>query len=264
MNKKTILITGCRRGIGRDAAITLASLGHNVIATVHKEESVDNLKLYVVDNGVTLSIFKLDIIDPEDQKKLMDIDFDVLINNAAIGESGSLSEIPFLRVRKNFETNLFGTLELTQIALKKMIKNDSGRVIFISSIAGRIPMSFWGSYCMTKFSLSAAAAILRTELKMITQKVHISVVEPGTYHTGFNQDVMATKYTWMNESSYFYKILENIKKKEEKIFELLERKSTRSIVKKIVKAVESNNPRLRYSAPWWQMLFVGVARIFGK
>lgn len=263
MNKKTILITGSRRGIGRDTAIRLASLGHHIIATVHREESVEDLRLYAKEKGVTLDVFKLDITDPEDQKKILDLDIDVLINNAAIGESGSLSEVPLSRVRKNFETNLFGTLELTQLALKKMMKKDSGRIIFISSIAGRLPMSFWGPYCMTKFSLSAAADIMRKELKMITRNVHISVVEPGTYHTGFNQGVMDTKYTWMDESSYFYKIINKIRKQEETTFGLLERKTTKSIVNKIVKAVESNNPQLRYTAPWWQALFVQISRIFG-
>ena len=263
MNKKTILITGSRRGIGRDTAVKLASLGHHVIATVHHEESVEDLKLYAKEKGVTLDVFKLDITDIKDQKKILGLDIDVLINNAAIGESGSLSEVPLSRVRKNFETNLFGTLELTQLALKKMMKKNSGQIIFISSIAGRLPMSFWGPYCMTKFSISTAAYIMRQEIKMITRNVHISVVEPGTYRTGFNQGVMATKYTWMDGSSYFYKIINKIKKQEETTFGLLEKKTTRSIVNKIVKAVESNNPRLRYTAPWWQALFVQVCRVFG-
>ena len=263
MNKKTILITGSRRGIGRDTAIKLASMGHHVIATVHHEESVEGLKLYAKEKGVTLDVFKFDITDTKDQKIIIGLDIDVLINNAAIGESGPLSEVPLSRVKKNFETNLFGTLELTQLALKKMIKKDSGHIIFISSIAGRLPMSLWGPYSMTKFSLSAAAYIMRQEIKMVTRNVHISVVEPGTYHTGFNQDVMATKYTWIDKSSYFYKLINKIKKQEELTFSLLERKTTRSIVNKIVKAVESNNPRFRYTAPWWQALFVRIGRIIG-
>jgi short-subunit dehydrogenase len=264
MNKKTVLITGARGGIGHDATLALATLGYRVIATVHREESVTDLKLEAKELGLPLEVFKLDITDPLDQKKLLGLDIDILINNAGIGESGSLTEIPPERIRSNFATNVFGTLELTQVALKKMIKNNSGQIIFISSIAGRMPMSFWGSYCMTKYSLSVAADIMRGELKQIASKVKISVVEPGTYHTGFNQRVMATKYTWMNESSYFYKIIGKIKKQEELTFKLLERTSTKSIVSKIVQAVESSNPRLRYVAPWWQALFVRLIRIFGK
>ena len=260
---KTILITGARGGIGRDAAVHLAKRGHTVIATVHREESVEELKAYAKDHDVNFEVFRLDSTDSDDRKRIENLNIDVLINNAGIGESGSLAEIPFDRVRTNFETNVFGTLELTQLALKKMMKKDSGQVIFISSIAGRIPMAFWGSYCMTKFSLSTAAYVMREELKMITKNVHVSVVEPGTYHTGFNQRVMATKYTWMNESSYFYEVIPLIKKQEESMFGLLERKTTKSLVNKLVKAVESSNPRFRYSAPWWQALFVQAGRIFG-
>ncbi|MFA4942823.1 MAG: SDR family NAD(P)-dependent oxidoreductase [Patescibacteria group bacterium] len=264
MIKKTVLITGSRGGIGRDTALALASLGYRVIATVYREDSAHDLKLEAKERGVSLEIFKLDITSESDRQKILDLDIDILINNAGIGESGSLSEVPMERVRVNFETNLFGTLELTQLVLKKMIQRDSGRVIIISSIAGRMPMPFWGPYCLTKFSLSAMADILRQELKMLSSGVKISVVEPGTYHTGFNQKVMATKYTWMSENSYFYKLMGKIKKQEEAMFRLLERKSTKSIVRKIVRAVESSRPRLRYVAPWWQGLFVRIIRIIGR
>ena len=264
MEKKTVLITGCRGGIGRDTAVRLALRGHHVIATVHREESVDELKAYAKSQGVSLDVFKLDILEASERKKVQDLKVDVLVNNAAIGESGPLLEVPMERVRSNFETNLFGTMELTRQVLSMMMKRDSGRVIFISSIAGRLPMSFWGPYSMTKFSLSAAASILRDELKLITRNVFVSVVEPGTYHTGFNQRVMATRYAWLNESSFFHGVIEKYRKNEEANFKMLERKSTVSIVNKIVESVESKKPRLRYSAPWWQALFVGIARAFGR
>ena len=261
---KKVLITGCRGGIGLDSAVALAKLGYTVYATVHREDSVDELKSYATQQGIELEIFKLDITKQQDRDKALSLDIDVLINNAAIGESGSLAEIPISNVRKNFETNVFGTLELTQSVLKKMIKKDSGKVIIISSLAGRVPIAFWGAYCMTKFSLTAAADIMRQELKLITKNVHVVVVEPGTYATGFNQKVMASKYSWMDKTSYFNKVIDNIKQKEEARFALFERKSNTSIVKKIVRAVQADNPRLRYSAPWWQAAGTRLGRVFGK
>jgi short-subunit dehydrogenase len=261
---KNVLITGSRGGIGRDSAVALARLGYHVFATVHREESVEELKNYAKEKGASLEVFKLDITDSEDRKKIINLDIDILINNAGIGESGSLTEIPMERVRNNFETNVFGTIELSQIVLKEMMKKDSGKVIIISSIAGRLPMAFWGAYSMTKFSLSAASDIMRQELKMITKNVHVITVEPGTYHTGFNQKVMATKYTWMNKNSYFHKIIAKLKQKEESSFATLERKSNDSIVNQILKAVEVDQPRLRYTAPWWQAAGAQLMRIFGK
>jgi len=261
---KKILLTGARGGIGRDCAVALAGLGHSVYATVHRQESVEELRAYAREQGVKLEVFKLDITKPQDRDLILDLDIDVLINNAAIGESGSLCEIPIANVKKNFQTNVFGTLELTQSALKKMIKKDSGRVIIISSLAGRVPIAFWGAYSMTKFSLSAAADIMHQELKMITKNVNVIVVEPGTYATGFNQRVMATKYSWIDKTSFFNKIIDKIKQKEEARFALLERKSNNSIVKKIVKAVEAEKPRLRYTAPWWQAAVAQLGRILGR
>ena len=261
---KKVLITGCRGGIGLDSAVALSKLGYKVYATVQREESVEELKTFATYQGIELEIFKLDITKQQDRDKALGLDIDVLINNAAIGESGSLAEIPMARVRKNFETNVFGTLELTQGVLKKMIKKDSGKVIIISSLAGRVPIAFWGAYCMTKFSLSAAADIMRQELALITKNVHVVVVEPGTYATGFNQKVMASKYSWMDKSSYFNKVIAKIKQKEEARFALFERKSNSSIVKKIVKAVEADKPHLRYTAPWWQATGSQLGRIFGR
>ena len=145
-----------------------------------------------------------------------------------------------------------------------MVAGGGGQVIFISSIAGRLVMPYWGTYNMTKFALSAAADVLRQEQAELGVGVQVSVVEPGTYHTGFNQRVMATKYEWLDKQSAFYPMLERIKKREEQMFSWLERQSTASIVAKIVQAVQASRPHLRYSAPWWQYLFVQLLRIFGK
>lgn len=261
---KTILITGARGGIGRDAALELAKRGYRVIATVHRDESIAPLKSYMLEAGVDVEVFRLDITDPLDQGLVDDFDIDVLINNAGVGESGSLTEIPLERVRSNFETNVFGTLQLTQRVQKGMFKRNSGRVIFISSVAGRITMPFWGAYNMTKFSLSAAAEIMRKEVVELTSSLQVSVVEPGPYHTGFNQRVMNTKYEWMDEHSYFAKLIPKMKDREEKFFNMIELQSTRSVVNKIVHAVERKKPRLRYTAPMWLGMLVYIARIFGK
>jgi short-subunit dehydrogenase len=267
MNKKrvkTILITGARRGIGRDSAIALARRGHHVIATVHHEESVEDLRAYAKDRGVELDVFKLDITDGDDHKKLDDLHIDVLINNAGVGESGPLAEVPMERVRKNFETNVFGTLSLTQYMLRRMMERDSGTVLIISSINGRATMNFWGPYCMTKFSLSAAAEMMRKEIYKITKNVHVSVIEPGAYHTGFNQEIMAKKYEWLDERSFFFKMIDYLKKRDKWVFDLLEKRSTASIVRKIVQATEARRPRLRYVAPFSQSVILRIVRIFGR
>ena len=188
---------------------------------------------------------------------------DVLINNAAMGDSGSLAEVDMDRVRQLFEVNLFATLELTQVALRQMIERQSGTVLFISSIAGRVPMPFLMPYSMSKFALSAAAAGLRAEMDQLKKNVHIAVIEPGAIHTGFNQAMTRRKYAWMGSSSYFAHQADKMQKQERATFKFLEARSTRGIVKQIVKASEAARPKLRYVSPWIQGFGVRMARIFG-
>lgn len=263
-NPKLILITGAYSGFGKDTAIALAKRGHNVIATTHTENEAKELSSFVKEQNLNIKTFKLDTTLKEDREKVLEFNLDVLINNAGTGQSGSLAEIPLDRMRDDFETNIFSSFALSQLVLKKMIARNSGTVIFVSSMVGRITMPFLGSYSMTKFALSAGAEAMRAELYKITKNVHVSLIEPGAYHTGFNQENIAKMFTWMNESSYFYKIIDKIKKEEEEYFEFLELKSTKSIVKKFVKASEARKPKLRYTAPLWQAFGIQVMRILGK
>jgi short-subunit dehydrogenase len=260
---KTILITGAGTGIGRDSAIELSKRGHRVIATTHTQTQADDLQAQCQQNGWAMDTFKLDITLPSDREKILPLELDVLVNNGAIGDSGSLAEVSIDRVRQTFEVNVFATLELTQLALKGMIARQRGTVVFVSSIVGRIPMPFLMPYSMTKFALSAAGAALRAEMDTLGKNVNVCIVEPGAYHTGFNQSMAEKKYEWMSQESYFQDRIPAMKAREGKEFRMMEAKSTASIVAKIVKASEAKRPSLRYVAPWIQGAFVRLARILG-
>lgn len=262
--KRTVLITGSGSGIGRDTAMALAGRGHEVIATTHTAKEAETMNAAAERDGRPLRSFKLDVTSADDRRLVLEHNIDVLINNAGTGESGSLAEIEVERVRRNFEVNVFGPLELTQLALRNMMRRESGTVIFISSLAGRVTMPFLGSYAMTKFALSGGVEALRRELSKVTRNVHIVLVEPGSYHTGFNQRNIAKKYEWMGESSYFHPIIDRIRSDEGRYFRLFEQRSTASIVKKIVRASEAERPRRRYVAPWWQGAGVQLVRMFGR
>ena len=264
MRKKTILLTGCRGGFGKDTAVVLAKRGHRVIATTHFENSAEGLRKFFAENKLSIEVFKLDVTVPEDRAKIAEYDLDVLVNNAGAGESGSLAEVPLDKVRNDFEVNVFGSLALSQIALKKMMGRDKGTVVFVSSLAGRVAEPFLGSYCMTKFALSAGGEAMRQEIHKVRKNVHIALIEPGAYHTGFNQKNIAKKYAWMDENSYFYNMIDGLKRRENAYFGRYEMLSNASIVRKIVKACEADRPKLRYSAPWWQHAGIQIMRIFGK
>jgi short-subunit dehydrogenase len=264
MKPKVILITGAGSGIGRATAIELAKNEHHVIATTHTIQQADEFKQWCLEHKVAMEIFKLDITIEHDRNLILNYGLDVLINNAAIGEFGSLAEIPVDKIRYNFEVNVFSTIEITQLALKDMMRKDKGTVIFIGSLGGRIALPFLAPYSMTKFALAGAIDAFKQELKKVTKNVHVALIEPGAYHTGFNQKNIAKKYEWMNEHSYFYKIKDRIRRGEERAFKLLEHKSLSSIVQKIVIASQAEKPGLRYAAPLWQSIGVQLLRIFGK
>lgn len=261
--KKTILITGAGSGIGRDAAFALAARGHRVLATTFDESQAMALRAECLARKQAIEVFKLDITAPSDRDQALRFDIDVLINNAAIGDSGSLAEVDVNRIRQTFEVNVFATLELTQVVLRGMIARQRGTVLFVSSIAGRIPMPFLMPYSMTKFALSAAGAALRVEMDELGRNIQVALIEPGAIHTGFNQSMNDRKYEWMGETSYFKDQTSRMKAKEARIFSLLEARSTASIVRQMVKAAEARRPRLRYVAPWAQGAMVRLARIFG-
>ena len=260
---RTILITGAGSGIGRDAAFALAARGHRVIATTLDEAQAGTLRTDAAARHLPIETFKLDITRAEDRERLRPLQLDVLINNAGVGESGLLAEVPMARVRRTFEVNVFATFELTQIVLQGMIARQSGTVLFVSSIAGRLPMPFLMPYGMSKFALSAGAAGLRAEMDQLGCKVQVALIEPGAIHTGFNQAMSASKFQWMGEGSYFAARAARLKAQDARTFGLLEARSTRSVVACIVKASEARRPRLRYVAPWIQGLGVRLARMLG-
>jgi len=246
------------------AALALAGRGHQVIATTHTQAAATRLGALAAKENLDLQSWVLDVTSESDREKILGLELDVLINNAGMGETGSLAEIPSSKIRANFEVNLFGPLELTRLALQNMVKKDRGTVIFVSSLLGRISAPFFGPYSMTKLALSGAGEMLRGELGQISSGVQVSLVEPGAYHTGFNQKMMAKKFLQMDMSSYFFGLKEKLRRAEEKRFGFMEVKDSGSLVAKIVEAAEAKRPKLRYQAPWWQSWAVRLARIGGR
>lgn len=255
----SILITGCRGGIGLDVACRLLKRGHKVYATVHRETSVNDVRTVLRSFGENFVVDKLDVTEASDIDKVDNWDIDVLINNAAIGDSGPLAEIDSQRVKAVFETNVFSTLRLTQKVLPKLIAKGEGRIVLMGSMAGLVPTPFYAPYGMTKFALESIAFSLRTELKPFGIKVVI--INPGPYNTGFNE-FMRQKYEWMDANGLYKDHMGYVRRQEESIRKR-ELQSTQSIAKQVVKAVESRRPKRRYVAPKWEWVFLPLLRRFG-
>lgn len=262
--KRIVVITGAGSGLGKEAAILLAKRGHKVFATTQYEIEATKLNIQAADSNIDLKAFKLDIRLEADREKLKDLEFDTLINNAAIGDSGSILDIKVNRIQNVFETNIFSNIKLTQIALKKMVENKKGKIIFLSSLAGRISIPFLGPYCASKFAIEALATSLKKELKTLDgTNIQVCIIEPGAYATGFNKENNDKKYEWMSNNSYFKYKWKDIKEKETKYFNFIERKDFNSILFKYVKAVEAKKVKFRYTAPKFQAFIIQFQRIIG-
>lgn len=266
MKPKTVLITGAGSGLGKEAAILLAKRGHIVYATVHYETEIKPLLEIAKQEHLKLEVFKLDILKETDRNYLLSYDIDILICNAAIGTSGSVSEIPITQIKEVFETNVFCNIQLIQLVLKQMILNKRvGRIVVVSSLVGRIPIPFLSPYCASKSALESFTTCLRQELKLLSDcSIDVCMIEPGAYATGFNKENIAKKYEWMKTKSYFSSILPSLAYWEEKFWNFIEIKPYTSILRKYCKTVEDNHIRLRYTAPWYQSFFIQFGRIFGK
>jgi short-subunit dehydrogenase len=255
-----VLITGCKGGIGLDAARRLAARGHTIYATVHSESSLESARAAFKENAANVTVEKVDITNSADREKAAAWDIDVLINNAAIGDSGPLAEIDLERIKRVLDVNVFGALELTRKFIPRMAERKRGRIIFIGSMAGLMPTPFLAPYGISKFALESVAFSLRTELKPFG--IGVVMVNPGGYHTDFNQKNIGKKYEWM-DSSVLYKGHMDVIKKSEGMILRSELKDTSSIARQIVKAVEDKRPKRRYVAPLWQWWMIPLLRELG-
>lgn len=254
-----ILITGAASGLAKNLIEKIKNGDYFIFVSVRTNNQLKVVKEKYKHNK-NIKCLKLDITDQNDIKKIENLDIDILINNAAIGEGGSVLTIPISRLEKNFDTNVFGTIRLTQVVLKKMLQKNYGKIINIASLAGVMPISFLGSYSATKASIIKLSISLKRELKFLTDNIKVVLIEPGFYYTGFNQVMLDNKYN--DYQSYFDSCIELLKTKENLMLRFLERKNLNSITDKIIHAIEKDNPRFIYRAPFFQSIGSKIHELF--
>ena len=261
-SSKTIIITGCSSGIGYSAATELKKRGHYVIATARKLEDVARLK----NEGFTA--MHLDLADSQSiQKAVSDtLDLtggycDALFNNGAFGQPGAVEDLTREVLRYQFETNLFGTHELTNLLIPVMRKQGQGRIIYNSSILGLVAMRYRGAYNASKFALEGLADTLRMELH--GTNIHISLIEPGPILSNFRTNSYTLYKKNVNTVNSFhkdaYEAMEARLQKEGPavLFTL----PAKAVVEKVIHALEVKQPKIRYYVTFPTYLFAILKRI---
>lgn len=274
MEKQVILITGASSGIGYETAEALARKGHKVYGAARRTEKIAPLEAL----GVTA--IKMDVTDEASLQAGVNAilekegRIDILINNAGYGSFGAIETVPVEEARRQLEVNVFAMARLTKLVLPGMRANRHGRIINISSLAGRMTIPFGGWYNVSKYSVEAFSDALRMETRPFGIKV--SIIEPGGIKTDWG--TIAAGHLTENTKGTAY---EQAAGREAAILRkgyssnLLS--SPSKVARKIVRAATSRRPRLRYRvgtasrsglifhailpARWWDAL---LCRLFCK
>ena len=175
---KIVLITGASSGIGKSTAEFLASKNHTVYGTGRSPKSNENNSYSLIPLDVT----KLDTIQ-EAINHIISKEgrIDVLVNNAGMGITGPIEDTPTTEMRKVFETNFFGAIDVMKAVLPQMRKQKSGVIINVTSIAGYMGLPYRGVYSATKGALDLVSEAIRMEVKEFGIK--IATIAPGDVAT---------------------------------------------------------------------------------
>ena len=255
-NKKSILITGCSSGIGLCVAQALQQRGYRVFATARKNEDVIKL------NAMGLESLQLDLDSSESIQsavkeilKRTDGTLDALFNNGAYGQAGAVEDLSREALRQQFETNVFGWQELTNLVLPVMLKQGYGRIIQNSSVLGFVALKFRGAYTASKYAIEGLSDTLRQEL--IGTNIYISLIEPGPIESQFRANSFAAyKKNIDKEKSRFKSEYESTEKRLGKKgaavpFTL----PPEAVLKRVIHALENKKPKPRYYVPTPTYLF---------
>ena len=258
--RRTVLITGCSSGIGLCLAHGLRSAGYRVFASARKVEDVAKLKKLGFD------AFLLDLASSDSIKAAISELYQktdslyALINNGAYGQAGALEDISREALEKQFQVNVFGWHELTNLVLPSMKERNIGRIVYISSVLGFVAMPFRGPYVASKFAIEGLVDTLRLELKQT--KIKLSLVQPGPIESKFRENAFLAFKENVDPSSSDYKreyktMIERLNSDKNAQFTL----APESVLSCVLHALDSQVPKNHYRVTFPTKLFAFLCRI---
>ena len=258
---KSVLITGCSSGIGLCIAKGLKEKGYRVFASARKSSDVKNLKNLGFESllldlssseSINAAVFKLYEMTDE---------LYALINNGAFGQAGALEDISREALDKQFQSNVFGWHELTNLVLPKMRYSNEGRIVYISSVLGFVAMPFRGPYVASKFAIEGLVGTLRLELR--DTNIKFSSIQPGPIESKFRQNAYLAFQQNVDISRSHYKnqyklMIKRLKSGKNAKFTL----PPEAVLKSTIHALESSNPKNYYRVTFPTKLFSILGKIF--
>lgn len=261
-SRRSILITGCSSGIGYAVAHGLVARGWRVFATARKPEDVERLI------GEGLESFQLDLDDSasiraavDETLRRTDGRLDALFNNGGFGQVGAVEDLTRNALRGQFETNLFGWIELTNLLVPVMRRQGHGRIVMNSSVLGYAAFPYRGAYNAVKFAVEGITDTLRLEMQ--GTGISVSLVEPGPIVSHFRDNCLAPfekHIDWQHSthrSQYEGQLARLRKPGPAAPFTL----SPDAVLERVVHALESRRPKARYPITVPSVLFAWLKRI---
>ncbi len=262
LKNRAVLISGCSTGIGRCLALGLYERGYRVFASVRKPEDMASLK----EAGLESLVLDLDSSDSIQQAVAEVLEktqgrLYALINNGAYGLPGAVQDLSRDALRQQFETNLFGTHELTCRVLPVMRAQNEGRIIQMSSILGFMCFPFRGAYQATKYALEGISDTLRLELR--GTHVRVSLIEPGPIISCFRENAYAAfrANIDIDNSAYRGQYVRLIRRLEGQSGRMPFTLPPEAVLKRTIHALEARNPKIRYRVTFPASLFEFLRRI---
>ena len=187
--EKVALVTGSSSGIGFETSLALARNGFHTFATMRDLGKDEKIKQIIEKEDLSIEILELDVDSEESVNRAIKTvsekkgRIDVLVNNAGYGMWGTVEDVSIDEFKKQFETNFFSIIRLIQKVAPIMRKQNSGNIVNISSVAGRIGFPVSPAYISSKFALEGLSESLRFELMPFG--INVIIIEPGVIKTNF-------------------------------------------------------------------------------
>lgn len=259
---KSILITGSSSGIGECVARGLHQRGYRVFASVRNPDDRaaferDGIESLTLDYADSASICKAveQVLDTTGGRLY------ALFNNGAYGQPGACEDLSREAMRAQFETNVFGWMELTNRILPVMRAQGYGRIIQNSSVLGIVALPMRGAYNASKYAIEGFSDTMRLELA--GTDIHVSLIEPGPIESRFRANAYRAfqRHIAIENSVHQARYRQMIKRFETsgkvQPFTL----PPEAVLKRVVHALESRRPKIRYPVTLPTYLFAGLKRV---
>jgi NAD(P)-dependent dehydrogenase (short-subunit alcohol dehydrogenase family) len=261
---RTVLITGCSSGIGLAAARYLRDGGWQVVPTARKGADLAMLE------GEGFSPIELDLLESSSVEAAARRTLDQLegvvgavVNNAGFGQIGAVEDLGREALRRQFEVNVFGLQELTNLFIPVLREQGWGRIVNVSSVYGRVTAPMVGAYCASKYALESLSDALRMELR--GSGVAVSLIEPGAIVTDFRKNVVEqAKESLDLQGARFAERYTTVIERGERQGEGRPRRFSlppEAVARKIGRALESRRPKPRYCVTFPAHLAAFLRRI---